>query len=186
MHERSLLEWVALVSRSLSEAGVGHALAGGLAVAVWARPRATVDMDLVVPTDEESIARARGALAAAGLIQTRRRKMQFKRLGLLRLAIPPDAERETIAVDLLLLRPDFAADVLARAEPRRLAGVEIPVASAEDTVLLKLLRLSDQDRADIKAIAAETALDGAYLRQWAASLRVLSRLRTVGLRERPR
>jgi hypothetical protein len=182
MHERSLLEWVASVSQALSGARVGHALAGGLAVAVWARPRATVDMDLVVPTDEESITRAREALAAAGLIQTRRKAVQFKRMGLLRLAIPPANGRETIVVDLLLLQPDLAAEVLGRAEARRVAGVDIPVASAEDTILLKLLRLSDQDRADIKAIAAETSLDRRYLRRWAEKLRVLSRLRSVGLR----
>jgi hypothetical protein len=182
MLERSLLDWVALVSRSLSAAGVGHALAGGLAVAVWARPRATVDMDIVVPTDEASIARAREALASAGLIQTRRRIAQFKRIGLLRLAIPPETGRETIVVDLLVLQADLADEVLARATSRQVAGVEIPVASAEDTVLMKLLRLSDQDRADIKAIAAETSLDRRYLRRWAEKLRVLSRLRAVGLR----
>src|SRR5205807_4375356 len=54
-------EFKTLIS-SLDEHGVDYAVCGGLAMAVWGAPRATVDIDLLILTEalEEAKAAARG------------------------------------------------------------------------------------------------------------------------------
>lgn len=178
----TLLGWTARLHRGLRGAGVPHALAGGLALAIWARPRATIDIDLVIAADPDAVAATRAACAEAGLLQTRRRVTRFKRVSMLRMAVPPTRTRETIAVDLLLPPDDLATPLLRRAVGRRVLGATVPVATAEDIVLLKLLRMSEQDRADIRAIRDEQRLDRGYLLRRAKQLRILTRLRAVGLR----
>jgi len=101
---------------------------------------------------------------------------------MLRMSIPPTLTRETISVDFLFVPETLEKDLLARAQPRMLSGAKVPVASAEDTVLLKLLRFDDQDRVDIRAIASEQRLDRRYLFRMAKRLRVLTRLQAIGLR----
>ena len=54
---------------------------------------------------------------------------------------------------------------------------DAPFASAEDVILLELMRDSDQDRADVRAILAAQPIDRVYLRAWARRLRLLARLR---------
>jgi hypothetical protein len=56
-------EFRAVVS-ALTEAGVPFAVAGGLALSIHARPRATVDIDLLAPADV--IPRLAGAVAPLG------------------------------------------------------------------------------------------------------------------------
>jgi hypothetical protein len=173
--ESELLTWVARLAAGLDGAGVAHALAGGLALAVHAHARATVDIDIVVAADAESIERARIACADLGVLQTRRAIVAFKRLSMVRMVVPPAAGPEPIAVDLLLA--PAALPVLARARRHTLGKQRIPVVSPEDLVLLKMLRASDQDVVDVRAIAAERALDTPYLERTARALGVLMRLR---------
>jgi hypothetical protein len=52
------------VTRALTEAGVPYALCGGLALMLYQRPRATVDIDLIVTSDATPDAAA--ALAPLG------------------------------------------------------------------------------------------------------------------------
>jgi len=173
--EPELLRWVARLAATLERAEVRHALAGGLALALHGQPRATVDIDLVVAPDPTSIERARTACASLGILQTRRAIVAFKRLSMVRMLVPPSAGPEPIAVDLLLA--PAALPVLERARRHALGKQRIAVVSPEDLVLLKLLRASDQDVVDIRAVAAERALDRAYLEQRARALGVLTRLR---------
>lgn len=181
MAEDRLLRWLAKLSAALAEERVPHAVAGGLAVAAWAEPRATVDIDLVVRPDEEAVAAARRACRAAGLLQTGRQIIAFRRLRMLRMLVPPE-EDEPTSVDLLLLHEDLAADVLRRARALPLESRSLPTVSPEDLILLKLLRSSEQDRVDIRAIARACRLDRPYLERWARRLRILTRLRSAGLR----
>ena len=175
MAEPELLHWVAALGSALDDAGVQHALAGGLALALHGQPRATVDIDLVIAPDADTIARARDACAALGILQTRRRVVAFKRVSMVRMIVPPSAGPEPIAVDLFLA--PSALPVLERAQRHALGKRRIAVVSPEDLVLLKLLRASDQDVVDIRSIAAERSLDRAYLEQRARALGVLTRLR---------
>jgi hypothetical protein len=177
-----LLEWLGRLTGALSAAGVEYAVAGGLAVSAWAEPRATVDIDLVIRGDPAVLTVVRATARDAGLLQTNARVRAFRRVRLLRMLVPPGADPEPIAVDLLLPGDALTDAVLHNAKPLQLGRRRVRFASAEDTVLLKLLRDSDQDRVDIRALAAAAKLDRPYLRGWAKRLGVLTRLRRVGLR----
>lgn len=182
MLDTTLIDWVAKLSSALSESGVDHALAGGLAVAVWARPRETAEIDLVIDGHRESIEAARTAGLACGLQETNRKLHAFRRVRLLRMTIPATSTRSAISVGFLLVPRSLEDSILTRAEDRMVNGTEVPIASAEDTVLLELLKFDEQDRADIRAISGEQHLDKRYLLRMARRLRVLGRLRRAGLR----
>jgi hypothetical protein len=174
MPESSLLAWVVRVAEALARAEVPHALAGGLALAVHGHPRATTDVDFVIAEDPAAIARARAALEAQGILQTRRPIIAFKRISMLRVIAAPESSPEPISIDLLIA--PRALDVLARASSIAAGDSEVSVVSPEDLVLLKLLRASDQDILDIRALASDHALDRAYLARAAKALRITARL----------
>jgi hypothetical protein len=134
-------------SRRLSELGVPHALIGGLAVGLYARPRATKDADFLV--------------GDAAFAQTepmfvfREELRELVRVGEVDLMPLPQGHRElSIYLDLP-------------------TGAEIPVIGPAGLVLLKLLADRPQDRADIGALiqAGVSVRDVAtFLRQHAPDL----------------
>ena len=128
-----LLETARKAAAALRDAGVPHALAGGLAV--WARggPRTEHDVDfLVVPEDAE---RAQQALVEAGMGAED----------------PPEewllkAHDGDILVDLIF-RPSggpVTKEWLDRAEELEVMAIRMPVAALEDVLVTKLLSLSEQ------------------------------------------
>lgn len=128
-----LLETMRKAAAALRDAGVPHALAGGLAI--WARggPRTEHDVDfLVLPEDAE---RAQQALVEAGM----------------RAEDPPEdwllkAWDAGILVDLIF-RPSggpVTQEWLGRAEGLEVVAIQMPVASLEDVLVTKLLSLSEQ------------------------------------------
>jgi hypothetical protein len=75
-------------------------------------------------------------------------------------------------VDVVLAGPGLEERFFARAATVDVEGVAVPVASAEDVVVMKILGGREKDRADAAAIlAARTKdLDLAYLRATLRSL----------------
>jgi len=49
--EMDLLEELKKITQNLDKAGIDYALCGGLAIAIYARPRATLDIDIMVQPD---------------------------------------------------------------------------------------------------------------------------------------
>jgi hypothetical protein len=170
-----LLVWVARLSAAMQRRDVPHVVVGGLAIAAWARPRATVDIDLVVP--ESALSAVRDAARAAGVLQTGARAVAFKRLRLVRMIAPDDLAGEPIAVDVLLLPAALEKVVIERSISAKLGDRVLSIASPEDVIVLKLLRDSEQDRADIWAILSERRVSRRYIEGWARRLRVLGRWR---------
>lgn len=178
MADADLIAWILRLSRALREAGVRHAIAGGLAVAAHGHARATTDIDLVIDAGAEAVKRAREAAASIGALQTRRAIVRFKRVALLRVLIAPDDSPEPIPVDLLLPPAELPA-LFDRARVAKLRDGAAPIVSVEDLILLKLFRASPTDLADIRALAAANALDRAYLDRTARALRITARLNTA-------
>lgn len=98
-----LEELTALVSR-LQEEKIEFALCGGLAMAVYAFPRATLDIDIMI--EPESLLRTKRAATDlgfsldTGLMEFKKGVIQIYRLG----KIPPGSEDELV-LDLLLVTP---------------------------------------------------------------------------------
>lgn len=142
-----LVEELEELVAALDQAGLDHALCGGLALAVHGFVRATVDIDLMVPADQiesaEAVARSLGFdLPAApmsfaeGAVQMRRLSKEDPELG------------DVLSVDFLLVTPAVAAMWATRARvPWR--GGSLNVVSRSGLIDLKRLRDSGQDREDI-------------------------------------
>ncbi len=171
----TLLAWLARVAAALDEHDVPYAVAGGLGLAAWGCARATTDLDLVIASSDRDVTAARVAAQQAGLLQHRRSPIRFKAISMLRMIAAPSADT-VIPVDLILIPPALESALLQRAARLPLGPVAGAFASPEDLVLLKLLRDSDQDRVDIRALAERNQLDRAYVKARARALRVTSRL----------
>jgi predicted nucleotidyltransferase len=142
---------------------IKYAVIGGYAVAVWGEVRATRDIDLLCSAKDLGLLVT--ALAKAN--------MRFER----RTGDLDDPVSEVVKIDMSSEAGAYVVDVLAgiRGAPRgiverarqvTLEGLVLPVASPEDTVVLKLLAGSRRDIDDAISIIRLQAgrLDLALLR----------------------
>jgi hypothetical protein len=183
MPDDPILARLATISAALRDQRVPHAVIGGLALAAWGPPRATFDIDFLVPGDETTLEAVRTAARTAALDQVRRKVIAFERIRLLRMAaVEGDA---VITVDFVIVADEVSSEMLRRVQVARLGENSVPVASPEDIVLLKSLRSSDQDRVDIRGLAEAIVLDRRYLRAAGQKLGVLTELAAAGLVPRP-
>ena len=139
-------ELTKLISR-LKEEKISFALCGGLAMAVYAFPRATLDIDIMIESDV--LARAKeivgelGFTIDTGLMRFKNGKIKIYRLG----KISPESEDELI-LDLLLITPLIADAWKSRKEVAWQGGT-IPIVSPEGLIAMKTIRGSGQDKDDI-------------------------------------
>jgi hypothetical protein len=175
--ERIFAEQLGSVARALSALGAEYMLIGGLAVGVWAEPRATKDADFCVhvlaPADDVS-----HALVAAGLEVARgdlaRALVQGESVRLRRTG----HQDEPVVVDLLLAITPFEIDALSRRQPLQVLGVELPVVTPEDLFVFKLIAGRPQDLADaalLHELHGET-FDLSRVRHWCRAFGVEDRL----------
>lgn len=147
-----LIEEFRALTDALEDAGVEFAVCGGLAVAVHAHPRATLDIDLLLPAaeieDAREVAARLGYSIDAGRLVVRDRVVEMYRLS------KPDPETgDLLSLDLLVVTPPLA-DVWAGRERVSWAHGTLPVVSRSGLVAMKRLRGSGQDLDDIRAIEA--------------------------------
>ena len=141
----------------LERARVDYAVCGGLAFAIHARPRATIDVDLLLPIEEveraKQVAREQGYRIEAGPFVVRKDVIEIHRLS------KPDPETgDLLSLGLLVVTP-----VLTPVwETRERIGLEhgtVPVVSRAGLVTMKRLRASGQDVDDIRMLEAEDDTD---------------------------
>jgi hypothetical protein len=141
----------------LEGARVDFAVCGGLAFAIHARPRATLDVDLLLPIDQidraKQVARGKGYRIEAGPLVIRKDVIEIHRLS------KPDPDTgDLLSLDLLVVTPTLAPVW----ETRQRVGWEhgtVPVVSRAGLVTMKRLRASGQDLDDIRALEAEDDTD---------------------------
>lgn len=163
------------VVQTLDDTGIPHMLVGSFASTAHGAPRSTHDIDIVIdPTPE-----------ALGLFVTR--------ISTTELYVSPSAQVALAKRDQfnlvdsssgwkvdLIIRKDrpFSRSEFARRTRVRTLGVDVYLATAEDTVLAKLEWAasggSDRQVADASTVLAVVGddLDQAYLERWAAELGV--------------
>lgn len=136
------------VLSTLETAHLPYALCGGLALAVYGRPRATVDIDLLTPPGSVDAAllalRPLGFDIASLPMVFANGAVEIRRVS----KVDADAD-DVLSVDLLIVTPALSAVW----ETRRTVSWEgraLPVVSREGLIALKELRGSGQDRDDIE------------------------------------
>lgn len=172
----SAQDFLASLVGLLDQADIPYMIAGFFASTFHGPPLTTQDVDLVVEPTRESLERLLRLAADAGLY------------------VPDEVAREALSrrgqfnvVDSrsgwkadLILKKDraFSREEFSRRSLVRILGLEVPMASAEDTVLSKLewARRSGSERQIEDAVGVVrvkgTALDLAYIERWALELGV--------------
>jgi hypothetical protein len=139
-------EFTALIA-TLESAGVEYAVCGGMAMAIHGFPRATVDVDLLVPPSSTDAAIAHGRnlgftfpadpmIFAGGKIQIQRMTKIDRDSG------------DILSLDLLLVGP-ATTEVWGDRQRVRWEQGELWVVSKTGLVALKRMRGSGQDQDDI-------------------------------------
>src|SRR5919108_5077804 len=124
---------------AFENAGIEYALCGGLAMAVYGFPRATIDIDLLVPEQQLQAAKKAAALLgytlAAKPMNFAKGKVRIERVS----KVDPDSH-DILTLDLLLVTPATRAIWSDRKRAKWELG-EIWVVSKAGLIELKKLRL---------------------------------------------
>jgi hypothetical protein len=148
---------------------IPYAVISGIAAVVRGEPRFTADVDVVIGVE---LVRATELIA---LLDTAPFQPLFPGVAeVLQAAfILPVRHRATqVKVDMAIGLTGFEKQIIRRASNVVLAGRPMPVATAEDLILLKLLAGRPRDTDDVSAIIARQgdALDWKYLLQTGEAL----------------
>ena len=143
-----LLEELKNLTAKLDLLEIDYALCGGLALAIYARPRATLDIDIMIEFDSlpliQNAAEDLGFALSAAPMEFHDGKVKIHRL----LKIDEDLG-ETLLLDLLIVTPETQ-----RAWESRLTvewdGGPLKVVSPQGLIFLKSLRSRGQDQDDIE------------------------------------
>jgi hypothetical protein len=162
--------FLARVAGALQEASVPYMVAGSFASSHHGAPRATQDIDIVAdPTFESLDGFLRAMKGDDVYIDADVAREEFKRRGQFNIIDGSTAWK----VDIIFrkARP-FSKEEMSRRLPARVLGVDVFVATVEDTILAKLewskLGSSERQRDDVRAILRTQGalLDLAYIERW--------------------
>ena len=175
----SQAELLALVVGVLNELQIDHMLVGSHASSFYGEARSTHDIDLVIDLDPAMISEL------VGKFDSQRYYFSESALREGRMANLIDTMSGD-KVDCFLLRDDPVEQLaFSRRVLKKVMDIEIPLASAEDTILAKL-KWSDmsgglpQQQIDVGHIVrAQVDLDLVYLRQQAVAMGLQAQLEEV-------
>ena len=141
------------IVEAFDDAAIPYALCGGLAVAVHGHPRATIDIDLLLPAD--GVAGAKERAASLGFTFAAK-PMTFHdgAVPIHRVTKIDAADGDTLMLDLLVVTAQ-TEHVWASRETREWLGRQMFVVSRDGLITMKRLRSSAQDLADIAALTSE-------------------------------
>jgi hypothetical protein len=143
-----LLDELKRLVRKLDVERVEYALCGGMAMAIYALPRATLDIDIMIEASSlEETKRAvheLGFTLIAAPIEFHGGKIHIHRVS----KVEPGTG-ETLILDLLIVTPEIKGAWESRTKVEWEAGT-LSVVSPEGLILLKSFRRSGQDQDDIK------------------------------------
>lgn len=138
----------------------GYALIGGMAVATRGFPRATKDLDFLINTSED-IFRAKFAkkIRAKGYcVKIYKGDFSDPLRSLIRIL---DKSNNPL-VDFILIHRKWQEDIINSAEEISLGDVSVPIAKAEDLIILKLKAGSPRDILDAEELIRVISISGRF------------------------
>ena len=165
---------LAAITAALERLGITHMIAGSFASTYHGVPRTTHDIDIVIDCDRNTLLQFVRALPSERFYVSEEAALQAYRDRTMFNVIDKAAGWK---IDLVLRKDRaFSREELARRTPATISGVEVPVATAEDTILTKLewAQASGSERqiADVRGILDNQGdrLDIDYIERWAVQL----------------
>ena len=156
-------EKVALLARALAEKRVPHAFGGAIALAYYATPRGTRDVDVNVFLSASAFERVLGALAPLGVeppTPGARRALERDEQVRLHWGETP--------LDLFFSYTELHDACMARRREVPFGPERISILSAEDLAIFKVLFARDKDWRDLREmlLAQASDFDAAYAAGW--------------------
>ncbi len=143
-----LFEEFSQLVKEFKKENIEYALCGGLAMAVYAFPRATWDIDILIEPETlekaKTVAKKLGFTFDAGL-----RKFNDGDVQIYRLTKVSTGSTEPLMLDMLLLTPEIK-EVWESKQILTWEKGDLPVVSPKGLIKLKSMRSSGQDMDDIK------------------------------------
>lgn len=146
-------------------------LMGGIATSIFARPRATYDIDGMASLEREDLKRFLILLKRNGFKFDQKHPVRsIQGLPFLTFYYP----QYKTYVDIFIAKSEFQHEVLKRARKVRLGRLNLYIISPEDLILIKLQAGREKDIEDIREVVTEniSKLDFDYLGKWAKALNV--------------
>ena len=143
-----LLGELEILTAKLDLLQIDYALCGGLALAIYAKPRATLDIDIMIELD--SLRQTKNAAGDLGYTLNAA-PMEFDggNVKIHRLVKIDDDSDESLMLDLLIVTPQTRPAWESR-QTVEWDGGPLKVVSPQGLILLKQLRNSGQDQDDIE------------------------------------
>ena len=149
-----LFQELARLDQELRALELPWALVGGLAVSMRGEARTTRDIDIALVTrdDREAETIIRRLQERGYRLESLREQKETGRLAMSRLLVP-GGEKEGLLVDLFFAFSGIERKVVAAATPLELEpGLQIPVATLADLLVLKTLANRGRDRDDFAVL----------------------------------
>jgi Nucleotidyl transferase AbiEii toxin, Type IV TA system len=173
------IEAMCEVHRILDQHAIPHAFVGGLALNAWGIPRATFDIDLCVvlgPGEQPRLLEALRQLVWS-VDETFQRGWRDQMAGIPVIHAHSPVEGALVRVDLMVADTPFLRSVIERRASVDLGPASVPVCSAADLVLFKVLADREKDRMDVRnVLTVQGVPERAYLERWAGELGIRERL----------
>ena len=152
-----LLEELKYLTAKLHSEGIEYALCGGLAMAIYAMPRATLDIDIMIELG--TLFRTKRAVEDLGYTLSGA-PMEFHsgKVQIYRLCKIDAISTEELVLDLLIVTPETHQAWESRIKVEWEGG-SLSVVSPEGLITLKSFRFSGQDQDDIEYLRSITDED---------------------------
>jgi hypothetical protein len=165
-NEESMLPALRDLKRWWTQEDIGGVVIGGVAISMVAGPRFTEDVDCIVDLENRDWADFLNSGEPFGFVPRIENPVEFaKRSRVLLLRHSPSDTSVDVSVAGIL----FELEAIERGRPPETALVDIPVATAEDLLIMKAVARRQKDRVDMVAIIkAHKNLDTDRIRNWAS------------------
>jgi hypothetical protein len=166
-----LTRLIARLARELRAHQLPFMIIGGQAVLIHGEPRLTHDIDVTLGAGPERLPDAVAVCTAVALEPLPTDLEAFVR----ETFVLPAAAATGMRVDFIFSTTPYEAEAIRRAILIRVAGAEVPFATAEDLILHKLFAGSPRDIEDVVGILQRrsSAIDWDYLLKWATEFAVV-------------
>jgi hypothetical protein len=131
------------VASACEALGLPYMLIGGLAVAMWGEPRATLDVDVTVWVEPDGM-----EAAVAGLCARFGSLSRDPRAFVSQTHVLPVTTSQGARADVVFAALPPERESIARAVPKQIDNHTVMVASVEDLLLMKLVSERRKDRED--------------------------------------
>jgi hypothetical protein len=175
----SELDVLRIVSERLAAVGISFMLTGSYAMAYYATPRMTRDLDLVLALGWEDVDRLVAAFSHDFYVDADDARSAVRTQQLFNLLHLESG----VKVDFIVRKDsEYRRLEFSRRKPIELNGIQTWIVSREDLILSKLVwarhASSELQRRDVKALL-DGPYDQTYVQQWAALLEVADLLKEI-------